>query len=937
MKRTALIAGVNRYTDPLYRPLNYAVKDARDLWYFLKSTGSYDTVELIEPDDVTDDKIVDMAEALCGKLSRGDQFLFYFAGHGVQHDNDHLLLCPGVRHDRLHHKKQAIPVSLLKEVTAKSACDRILILDACRSDLYKGARGQATGFRGTSQLRDLALSGSSQKKGGLAILCSCDEGAQAIELEDRRQGLFTAAFLSVLQEFWDDAKEVPMSSDLCNDISEKMEEVAAASGLSGSQSPWVEINRKMHPILPVNPSVDVAPNETLAGTSGTGDKSSVGSGGQPSTSANGGAAIKLATLEVSSEPPGAEVRIDGGRWKGKVPVDFDEVPWGERHYQAKYEGLVLNGLFTIDNYEHALALDFSSLASEKKEAEAELLRETLLESASNQNVRNRYLEVRTEKLRRKDQFRALLLGGYRFLSNQKIGFGVLLVVSALAILHGMILDPDFIAHSRMITPAISCMLVCGFTLFPHWESIRKRLFGTDISEDRYALIFITFGGIVSLLVGLIDLKFGRGWLGLPNAAGWKFASLCLPYLLVGVAIGSILGGTCVRGWYLQGVFIGGLSGLLASLFIIFPITFFFFGNEAFFFVGNLAVLAGIFGVYLSVLLDAAKVCLKCSMSLSEFGPFQRYTPWTLDKYLDEQKEEARLSAEKPEGERRARMPHGLSEVSAPVEIDFTALASGSREAHKQQCEYAEKHSLPVEVKNTIGMRFRLVPPGSFLMGSPDGEEDHEEDEILHPVTLTKPMYVGQYPVTQGEWQAVMGKNPSHFKEVGDMAPVERASWDDCQEFCRKLYDRDGVAAGTYRLLTEAEWEYACRAGTNTPFCYGSNLDSSMANFNGKFPYGAGKAGIKRETSTATGSFLPNGFGLFDMHGNVREWCEDNHAAYSRDAVTDPAGSKSRPYRVCRGGGCNDVGRHCRSARRDNYLLDLFGGYRGCRLLRTVPD
>jgi len=217
------------------------------------------------------------------------------------------------------------------------------------------------------------------------------------------------------------------------------------------------------------------------------------------------------------------------------------------------------------------------------------------------------------------------------------------------------------------------------------------------------------------------------------------------------------------------------------------------------------------------------------------------------------------------------------------------------------------------VHEATGIELVFIPAGKFLMGSPAGEAQRDNDETQHEVTISKPFYMGKYEVTQGQWQAVMGSNPSYFKG-GDRLPVETVSWDDCQEFLRK--------AGTgLRLPTEAEWEYACRAGTRTPFNMGETISTDQANYEGNFVYGSGRKGEYREKTVEVGSFAPNAWGLYDMHGNVWEWCADWYGAYPGGAATDPTGAGSGQGRVLRGGSWYDVPWYCRSAFRGGLKPD----------------
>lgn len=236
---------------------------------------------------------------------------------------------------------------------------------------------------------------------------------------------------------------------------------------------------------------------------------------------------------------------------------------------------------------------------------------------------------------------------------------------------------------------------------------------------------------------------------------------------------------------------------------------------------------------------------------------------------------------------------------------------------------------PVETTftNTIGMKFVWVPAGTFVMGSPGRERGRGDDEIQHQVTLTKGLYVGAYLVTQEQWQAVMGSNPSEFRG-DDRHPVDSVSWADCQAFVGKLKDRDGKP---YRLPTEAEWEYACRAGTSSAFNTGESIATDQANYNGSFVYGSGKIGVYRQRTTPVGSFAANAWGLCDMHGNLWQWCHDWHGGYARKDETDPQGPRSGKNRVLRGGswGSNPV--FCRSANRNFADPESRTEFYGCRV------
>jgi formylglycine-generating enzyme required for sulfatase activity len=245
---------------------------------------------------------------------------------------------------------------------------------------------------------------------------------------------------------------------------------------------------------------------------------------------------------------------------------------------------------------------------------------------------------------------------------------------------------------------------------------------------------------------------------------------------------------------------------------------------------------------------------------------------------------------------------------------------------------------PPRVSNAIGMKLVLLPEGRFSMGSPSTETERDLDEgPVHEVVLTRPFLLGVYPVTQRQYEKLMGTNPSHFthgRGGGPDYPVEKVSWEEAVEFCRRLsaLPEESAAGRVYRLPTEAEWEYACRAGTTTPVTFGPSLSSRMANFNGRYPYGGAMKDRYLEQTTRVGSYPANAWGLYDMHGNVSEWCADwyEEKYYRQSPREDPRGPAQGTKKVARGGSCLSLGRFCRSAYRFGVLptnRDLDVGFR----------
>jgi formylglycine-generating enzyme required for sulfatase activity len=231
------------------------------------------------------------------------------------------------------------------------------------------------------------------------------------------------------------------------------------------------------------------------------------------------------------------------------------------------------------------------------------------------------------------------------------------------------------------------------------------------------------------------------------------------------------------------------------------------------------------------------------------------------------------------------------------------------------------------------MKLNLIPPGEFLMGSPESEPGRFDDETQHLVKITKPFYLSAYEVTQQQYETVMGKTPSYFSALGkgkdrvsgdtSQLPVEQVSWNDAVAFCGKLSDEEGVE---YRLPTEAEWEYACRAGATTAYSFGDDAR--------QLPQYAWQSGNSNNTTHPVGGLKPNAWGLFDMHGNVWEWCQDWRDDYDLQVVSDPTGPASGQYRVLRGGSFSTPPGFVPAANRYSIRPDTRDPVIGFRLART---
>lgn len=235
---------------------------------------------------------------------------------------------------------------------------------------------------------------------------------------------------------------------------------------------------------------------------------------------------------------------------------------------------------------------------------------------------------------------------------------------------------------------------------------------------------------------------------------------------------------------------------------------------------------------------------------------------------------------------------------------------------------------PKPIVNSLRMKLVLIPAGEFTMGSPKAQEvGFSNESPPQKIRISKPFYMGIHEVTQREYREVMGNNPSRYKLSPDH-PVEQVTWEEAVEFCQKLSERPAEKEGkrVYRLPTEAEWEYACRAGTTTTFHFGDALTDKQANFQ-----------RDKDRTTKVGSYEPNAFGLYDMHGNVWEWCQDwfDGGAYEIAAGNDPAGPETGDSRVIRGGSWHSEADRCRCATRDSFTPSHRFNDIGFRVVCTV--
>jgi len=299
---------------------------------------------------------------------------------------------------------------------------------------------------------------------------------------------------------------------------------------------------------------------------------------------------------------------------------------------------------------------------------------------------------------------------------------------------------------------------------------------------------------------------------------------------------------------------------------------------------------------------------------------------------------------------RSSTPASPQELASPslsvFEFDVVTVNAKGRETNRrrQQAKYFTEN-----LGNGVNLEMVAIPGGSFLMGSPETEAERFDNESPQHSVTVQPFFMGKYPITQAQWRVVaslpqvnrpLEPDPSDFK--GDDRPVERVSWYDAVEFCDRL---SRLTKREYRLPSEAEWEYAARAGTTTPFHFGETITTELANYNGNYTYGAGSKGKYHEQTTPVGSFqVANAFGLYDMHGNLWEWCADHWHSNYQGAPRDGSAwvnenDNDNHFRLLRGGSWYYNPEHCRAACRHNYNPDYryhFIGFRVmCATARTL--
>jgi formylglycine-generating enzyme required for sulfatase activity/V8-like Glu-specific endopeptidase len=306
--------------------------------------------------------------------------------------------------------------------------------------------------------------------------------------------------------------------------------------------------------------------------------------------------------------------------------------------------------------------------------------------------------------------------------------------------------------------------------------------------------------------------------------------------------------------------------------------------------------------------DGLNLGIPVDTAVAAFGLGEKYQP-PASEQASEPTQTTAEAAEEPPSEPAPETQPTPQLSSFTFEVLGVDEQGQVRTRRSQSAQYYRQ-----SLKNTVDLEMVYVPGGQFSMGAPITEAHRQKSEDPRHAVQVPAFFMGKYPITQAQWQAIMGNNPSEFK--GANFPVEGVSWLAAVEFCQKLSTATGQ---TYRLPSEAEWEYAARAGTNTPFLIGKTLTTELANYDGRYTYGQGPRGMFRQTTINVGTFAGNNFGFYDMHGQVWEWCQDhwhdNYNGAPADGTAWVSKEQTETRRVRRGGSWYEGPHACRSAFR----------------------
>ena len=945
MKRHALFVGVNNYTDPTIQNLNYPSEDATELASVFRLLLKFDRVEkLINPKHSPE--VVDAVKDMTRGLGPGDLFLFFFAGHGFRVKENHVLVCAKDEFADLEDEYAGLPVGQLKK-RMRGPWNRMLVLDACQNDI-RATRGADTGVTG----RDLALIHEAEEptsdSGCQIVLTACSEGQKALEVSDLGHGLFTSAFLGSITSFADAHHRLDLEA-LRADLGKRMGGLIAQYRLSGRQEPLFTIPPDASGIVLLDGAVSVAmPSPTLPTATTT-------------------------PAFVVCPVCGKHNRIEE-TFKCKV-CDKDHIcleHFLKEHnccteckdavlvkQQEKVQEIFEKG----ENYYHG-----------RNGFQKDLIKAfELYKKAADDGHSGAQLQVarmyRTGEGVAKDELQALLWFMKASASGSANAMKEALQADGERVdvkvpdgetvqLHEGVSGDAYVGKNARLVCKDSCR---GNVEIQEYGRANFRSVSGDARLGPHAMLDCSsscYGGVemgecaelrCSSVSG--DICVGRNARGICKGTCYGDANVgeggnlrCTSLsgnANVGKHAELVCQGTCYGNAEI------GVGGAMSCKGLS--------GNAR---IGDNAALTCNGSCYGNVVIGVGGsfICEK-SMSgdiINRGGTYEIHGHFS-GKLKNEG---VKRGGEKlPENDSR-NASVGFATVVCPdcgtyneITNTFKCKVCGRDHLCKdhfskeEKCctdcaakvharRAAEEKARLVALPKTGDVKTLVLPcgaememiycaPGEFMMGSPESEEGRYDNEVLHRVKLTKGFWLGKYPVTQGQWQSVMGNNPAEFK--GDARlPVETVSWDDCEEFIEKVKSSvKQQLGGEARFPTEAEWEYACRAGTTTAYYWGNALNGDRANCDGNHPCGTKNKGPYLKKTTPVGRYGANAWGFCDMHGNVWEWCADWYGDHSGDVV-DPTGPASGPGRMIRGGNWDEKAFYCRSAHRYNYCRP---GYR----------
>ena len=947
MKRHALFVGVDQYVDGHIPNLSCAVSDATDLHGFFKYGAGYDQVELL-PNPSSKKEVLGKVRSLTAGLGPGDFFLFFFAGHGFRVGENHVLVCSNDLYDDVKYEDDGLRLGQLKR-RLSGAFDSALLLDACQSDILATRGGEGIAERDLSLIHEAPV--SEMGGGALTVVTSCDAGQTAAELSERRHGLFTVAMLDLLKEAQQTHVRLDLSDAFRLSLGRRMGEIAGRFGLPTEQRPRFSCTGNSCFILFDGVASASAVQAALPMSTQPHPVDHARTGECGGECAEEGVAF----LEKSKKLRGV-MQFDSGYLSKYFITDPKPMECVMQDpFILIFEGgisdaqAMLSFLTDVAKTGHPLLIiagdvgdEVLKMLVEKKlrgycplcavkapdDCRTELLEDVAVVTGGvfvSKDFNIRLQDIQADRLGRAKKFivtkdSTILIGGrgtpenikervemikwqideavsgddrnrlrerISRLSCEEYGAAQRLYIQAEKYYRGKNFAKAFEFYQRAAKKGEAEAAYSLGRMFKDGEGVAK--------NNEKALFWYRRAAVLGCeravrcvkvceeewikdlkakaLQGDVDAQYALGqkfhdgddveknyeealkWYRMAAEDGYADAQYSLG-VMYELAEGVDKDYEEALTWYLKAAVLGqedardALQQLLSEM----------YESE-----------------------DDADDAEEWCENVFEVG--NRDEIEVVEKIKSEIEEE-----------------NSTEEEENSTEEEDNVLGS-SDNGTCMEAGICRTLALPGGAK----MEMVYCPPGEFIMGSPETEEDccsaTEDDwgfdETQHRVRLTRGFWLGKYPVTQAQWKSVMGNNPSYFK--GDNLPVEDVSWNDFQEFIHKINACLGCGA---RLPTEAEWEYACRAGTTGDYGSKERLDDL-----GWYKNNSG------DEIHPVGQKKPNAWGLYDMHGNVCEWCNDWIDDYPSVDVTDPTGAEFGDHRVLRGGCYWSDAEECRSACR----------------------